>query len=649
MVWHACNLHLHHPLPPAWCWSYTFLLYKAGNPELPQNYRPISLLNSIYKLIASHLLDFLTCQAANHHLLHPSQFGARAGHQTLDHILHLQAASPSSPPCLHLYVDFNKAFNSVPHAALWQVLHHLRIPTQVLHILKSMYATAQEFPLVHNHPYSSFRLTRGLRQGCPLSPLLFSLYANLLLSPLSAVFASVPHSSIHAFMDDILLRSPDPQTLATALHFLHHEGRALGLDLNLLKTKLHFLSPTLPPPALPDLPATLRPLLVPPSPTSGYTYLGVFLADLPSYNHLSPLLDSVTSFYASLHQLPLLAPEKVLLTNTQLLPRLLYRLSHHRIPFAHLPKLQQHIWVCLTASTNIPRYLSPKDRYLPRKLGGLGLQPLQAAYSTFLINTVQRYLQGQAPQMTTAPLLHSLASSCPSPLQTAVVAAAHYAHISAHGFGRENPCAPCNLPLMTPLYVKFSCDSWFPVSVVSQNPTLVKEPSLPAVYRLLPTHHFSFLPPSPATQQHSATTPRFPPQQLPTLPFPQALPTVPLPFNLAPAPPAPFSATSPLRPPLSASYLGSTPLGYLFTLASFPPPPICNTSRTGDYTNSQFTSNPSRSSTYSSTAPTPPNLQATPSPFFSPQTPSPTSSQPPYHPAPPSSPNGLLFGPPAHS
>ena len=97
VLWRACNTHLHHPLTPAWCWSYTSLLYKFGDPQLPQSYRPISLLNSLYKLIASHLLDFLARLSTSNCLLHASQFGGQPGHQTLDHILHLQATIPLPP------------------------------------------------------------------------------------------------------------------------------------------------------------------------------------------------------------------------------------------------------------------------------------------------------------------------------------------------------------------------------------------------------------------------------------------------------------------------------------------------------------------------------------------------------------------------
>ena len=571
-LWRACNLHLHLPLPTAWCWSYTFLLFKSGDPQLPQSYRPISLLNSLYKLLASHLLDFLARLCAAHHLIHDSQFGARPNHQTLDHIHHLRALTSISSPCLHLYVDFNKAFNSIPHSALWQLLSHLQVPPTFLTILRAMYATAQEFPLVHNQPYSSFHLTRGLRQGCPLSPLLFCLYANLFLFPLSALIATNPHSSLHAFMDDILIRSPDPQLLTQALHFLHTDCRALGLDLNLSKTKLHFLCPSLPTTSPPTLPADLQPLFVPPTLSSGYTYLGVFLADHPSFDHVSPLRTLISAFFAQLHQYPLLAPEKVHLANIQLIPRLLYRLSHYQLPFDQLRLLQTHIWSCLTSSSNIPKYLSPKDRYLPRRHGGLGLQSLLAAYATHLINFTQRFLLGRAPPRTIPAVIHSLSSASPSTFQASLIAAARFAQICTHGFGEENPCPPSDLPPFSRIYVQFSCSSWYPCDLVSQNPTMIKEPSLPATYRLLPTHRFSLSPiPNTPPSPPPPALPPFPGLTLPSLHLPSDPFTSPLPFQVPPAQMSHLSSHNPPPPPLGASFIQATAFGYLFRLPSFNP------------------------------------------------------------------------------
>ena len=118
----------------------------------------------------------------------------------------------------------------------------------------------------------------------------------------------------------------------------------MGLDLNLKKTELHFLSPENPATIPPALPATLQTLFFPPTPVSGYTYLGVFLSDLPDFDHLSYINTRISSFFATLNQYPLLATEKVHLCNTQLLHRIRYSLSHNQLPFSLLHKLQSFIW-----------------------------------------------------------------------------------------------------------------------------------------------------------------------------------------------------------------------------------------------------------------------------------------------------------------
>ena len=69
----ATNFSLTHTMPPNFTESQVFLLWKKGDTRLTSNYRPISLLNSLYKLVSTHLADQLSSHRLTHKLLHPSQ------------------------------------------------------------------------------------------------------------------------------------------------------------------------------------------------------------------------------------------------------------------------------------------------------------------------------------------------------------------------------------------------------------------------------------------------------------------------------------------------------------------------------------------------------------------------------------------------
>ena len=88
-IWRVMNLHLSNPMPDDWQRSNVFLLFKKGDVSDPKNYRPISLLWGIYKLVASFLSESFSVLAERYRLHHESQIGGLANRRTSDHILHL--------------------------------------------------------------------------------------------------------------------------------------------------------------------------------------------------------------------------------------------------------------------------------------------------------------------------------------------------------------------------------------------------------------------------------------------------------------------------------------------------------------------------------------------------------------------------------
>ena len=89
----------------------------------------------------------------NHQPIHPCQHGGLRNHRCGDHIYDVVSRMLQSKGRLyHLYIDFNKAFKSVPLHALWHTLHGYGLPTNLIESIESMYTHAYEQPIVDGIP-----------------------------------------------------------------------------------------------------------------------------------------------------------------------------------------------------------------------------------------------------------------------------------------------------------------------------------------------------------------------------------------------------------------------------------------------------------------------------------------------------------------
>jgi hypothetical protein len=99
-------------------------------------------------------------------------------------------------------VDLKRAFNIMPHEVLWHVLAGLGVEGCFLRCLQTMYA---KDTICINHPNEgvtfSFMCQQGMKQGCPLSPLLFGLYLDVLEGCLDGKECNVPAlTNLHIWM-----------------------------------------------------------------------------------------------------------------------------------------------------------------------------------------------------------------------------------------------------------------------------------------------------------------------------------------------------------------------------------------------------------------------------------------------------------------
>ncbi|CAF1430979.1 unnamed protein product [Didymodactylos carnosus] len=108
-------------------------------------------------------------------VLREEQAGFRPNRGCSDQIFTLRRIIEKSRYGIILnFIDFEKAFDSVPQEALWEILKSYGIPTKIIEIIKSLYEDAESCVKVNEEANTAwFKIKTGVTQGCILSPLLF--------------------------------------------------------------------------------------------------------------------------------------------------------------------------------------------------------------------------------------------------------------------------------------------------------------------------------------------------------------------------------------------------------------------------------------------------------------------------------------------
>ncbi|OXA58961.1 RNA-directed DNA polymerase from mobile element jockey [Folsomia candida] len=215
----------------------------------PNNYRPIALLNSLLKLFTHIICHRLTKWANECHILPESQCGFRAGRGCDDQIFTLTSAITigtrgKRASVFGLFIDFARAFPSIPHDKLWNKLHTIGVSGKIIRLLQSLYSNASTKIRLQDAYSSPIAITTGLLQGEILSPLLFSLYTcdiEEILSNLDVSGVKIsPSLTIHLLMyaDDTIVLSSTCDGLRMKIRALQKYFAQLSLNVHLAKTKV---------------------------------------------------------------------------------------------------------------------------------------------------------------------------------------------------------------------------------------------------------------------------------------------------------------------------------------------------------------------------------------------------------------------------
>ena len=212
-----------------------------------KNWRPITLLNVDYKIF-THIIKNRIIKTLPS-VISKAQSGFQAGRSTCDNLILMCLTlehfneNPEDGGFI-LQADLEKAFDSVSHKFLFNVLQNLGFGNYLINIIKVAFNGCMSFANINGHLSSPIYLLRGLHQGSPLSPVLFLLVSQVLNNKLDGnpdikgLTISGTHILTSLFADDTdLFIEPSMECVNAAIDELIKFGRYSGCKPNISKTK----------------------------------------------------------------------------------------------------------------------------------------------------------------------------------------------------------------------------------------------------------------------------------------------------------------------------------------------------------------------------------------------------------------------------
>lgn len=379
--------------PASMSQSVFVLLKKEGDQLDMSNKRPISLLNVDYKLFAS----FLNEKYLSRHLdkvVSPEQLCGVRGRSIQDGLCLMRDVIDYYSDRFSIFyavsLDQRKAFDMVDRNFLFRSLRKLGFDEKFISVLRTLYSNTTAQIQVNGNLTDVFQLKRGMRQGCPLSPLLYTIYIESLVLTFKRELSGVPVCGtqvfISAYADDILIFCHEGE-IHKVFTLCDQFKRATGSQVNVHKTRILCFPGS-------DAPPEYK--------TAELKYLGVVYSFLGHKQvvklNYSILSEKVKKKIGYLSRLSITLKGKVLVVNALLAP-IYYHIASVYLPKPDDIKKLERCFFSFLWGEGKREVLARSVVKTTLENGGLGLVRIEERLRSFYVYAnLTRLVEGILPQ-----------------------------------------------------------------------------------------------------------------------------------------------------------------------------------------------------------------------------------------------------------
>ena len=226
------------------------MLNKSGSVKECGNYRTIALISHTSKILLHIILNRL--KAKIEFELAEEQAGFRQGRGTGDMLCAIQvllerlnSMTKDLQDAYIVFIDYSKAFDNVDHHDLVTTLLDMGFPPHLVALIQSLYDNQNAEIRWNGSHTDPFNITKGVRQGCILSPHLFSVYTEQVMRDADTEQQGIKVGgrkiSNLRYADDTALCAESHQEASRLINMINDVGEEKSLKLNVKKTKTIYI------------------------------------------------------------------------------------------------------------------------------------------------------------------------------------------------------------------------------------------------------------------------------------------------------------------------------------------------------------------------------------------------------------------------